>query len=365
MSSVPRISQVDLFLDDTELSQIESCIHARWLTEGPHAHEFRSALKERLGVRHAFFAPNGTLGLFLALLALDLEPGSEIIIPTFTFYGSATAAVFAGLRPVFVDCDSRTFNATAGHFEAAITERTRAVMPVHVYGQACEIDAITVLARRHGLKIVEDAAQALSVTVDGRAAGTFGDIGVFSLFSDKIITTGEGGILVTDDDRLAERIALIRNQGRPNSGTFIHPELGMNFRITDIQAAIGSAQLKKLSSILSDRAHKWKIYQDGLTGVGDLRFMEINPGSSLVPFRFPIVTKERAALAAAMEAKGIQSRGFFYPMHLQPKLSKYASAPCPNAEELSDQGLCLPIHYQLTDAQIYDVISVIRTLFWA
>jgi perosamine synthetase len=365
MSLKTRVSQVDLFIDEAELRQIESCISERWLTEGPHAQQFQAAIKEHLGVKHAYFAPNGTLGLFLALLALDLEPGSEIIMPTFTFYGTAAAAVFAGLRPVFIDCDRMTLNSTAAQFEAAISDRTRALMPVHIYGQACDIDGIMRVAKRHDLKVVEDAAQALGVTMNGRSAGTFGDIGVFSLFSDKVITTGEGGILVTNDDRLAERIALIRNQGRPNSGTFIHPALGMNFRITDMQAAIGRAQLGKLPAILADRARKWKLYEDGLRGVGDLRFMHILSGSSLVPFRFPIVTAHREALMKEMEARGIQTRGFFYPMHLQPKLRQYATVSCPIAEELNEQGICLPIHYQLTDLQIAEVIAAIRDFFGA
>jgi perosamine synthetase len=285
------IPQVDLFIDRAELALMEQSIHNRWLTEGPYAKAFQEAIRAQTGSKHVMFAPNGTLGLFLALLGLDLEPGSEIVMPTFTFYGSATAAVFAGLKPVFVDVDPATFNVRASDLETAIGPRTRALMPVHIYGQSCEMREIMALARKHKLLVVEDAAQALGTTLHGKTADTYGDIGVYSTFSDKVITTGEGGILVTDSDELADRLRLLRNQGRPHAGTFVHPSLGMNFRITDLQAAIGVAQMKKLPQILADRAKKWKLYSEALRGVGDLQFMSIVPGSSIVPFRFPLAQK--------------------------------------------------------------------------
>jgi perosamine synthetase len=358
-----KIPQVDLFFDGAELAAVEESMHKRWLTEGPWCKAFQEAIRARTGSKHVLFAPNGTLGLFLALLGLDLQPGDEVLVPTFTFYGSATAAVFAGLKPVFVDVDPGTFNVRASDFEPAIGPRTRALMPVHIYGQSCDMEGIMALARKHGLKVVEDAAQALGTTLKGRNAGTFGDIGVFSTFSDKVITTGEGGILVTDSDELAGRLALLRNQGRPHAGTFVHPSLGMNFRITDLQAAIGVAQMKKLPQILADRAKKWNLYMEGLKGVGDLEFMQIVPGSTIVPFRFPILTGRRDALAKHLEQRGIQMRGFFYPMHLQPKLKPAVPQRLPAAERLHERGLCLPVYVNLTDEQIGEITGAIRGFF--
>jgi perosamine synthetase len=363
MNSPSKIRQVDLFIDEVERQAVDQCLAERWLTEGPRSRAFAAAICERLGVKHAVFAPNGTLGLFLALLALDLEPDSEILIPSFTFYGSAMAAVFAGLRPVFVDVDPLTFNARPEAFAAAIGPKTRAIMPVHVYGQCCDMPAIMDLALRHGLKVVEDAAQALSVTYAGRSAGTFGDIGVFSLFSDKIMTTGEGGILVTQSDTLFNKLRLLRNQGREHSGTFQHPELGMNFRITDLQAAIGLAQLAKLPEVLEDRKRKWQQYSNGLDGVGDVRPMSIDPQSSLAAFRFPILTRDREKVTLALETAGIEARRFFYPMHLQPKLKAAPPQSLPASERLYEQGICLPIHYRLTEQDIAHVIKHIRAAF--
>ena len=186
---------------------------------------------------------------FLALLALDLPRDSEILIPAFTFFASASAAVFAGLRPVFVDADPDTFNLDVEALEPLMTESTRAIMPVGVYGHSPPMDRISDFAAQHGLVVLEDAAQCLGVTYRGRHAGTWGDAGVISFFADKTVTTGEGGVVLTDDDELYHRLRLLRNQGRRHSGTFVHEGLGMNFRVTDMQCAVGTAQLRKLPRI--------------------------------------------------------------------------------------------------------------------
>ena len=173
------IRQVDLLFDSDELASVTDSIATRWLSEGPKAAQFREHIKKMSGTKYANFAPNGTLGLYLALLALDLKPGSKIIIPSFTFYGSATAAVFAGLKPVFVDVDPATFSLTADLIDDAVTSNTSAVMPVHIYGQVCDMPSIMSLARKRGLRVIEDAAQAFSVTFKGKTAGSFGDVAFF------------------------------------------------------------------------------------------------------------------------------------------------------------------------------------------
>ena len=168
-------------------------------------------------------------------------------------------------------------------------------MPAHIYGHAHDIERTKAIARSKGLYVVEDAAQACGVTFNGKHAGTFGDIGIYSLFSDKVITAGEGGVLLTNSDELYEKIKLLRNQGRPNAGTFIHPALGMNFRITDMQAAVAHAQLEKLPSIVQERMQKWDMYFSKLNGVGDLQFMSKAKSSNLVPFRFPLLTTRKTS----------------------------------------------------------------------
>ncbi len=279
-----------------------------------------SAIQADTSARHAVLAPNGTLGLFLALLALDLPHGSEILIPTFTFYASASAAVFAGLRPVFVDADAETFNLNIDALESLVTDRTTAIMPVHVYGHSPPLDRILEFAARHDLAVLEDAAQAYSVAYRGRHAGTWGDVGVISFFADKTITMGEGGVVLTDDAALYEKLRLLRNQGRLNSGTFVHEALGMNFRVTDLQCAVGRAQLRKLPEIVANKRDNHARYVANLSDVRGVRWLQVQTGSSHVPFRFALVSERREQLAAALEQAGVQTRSFFYPLHLQPAL---------------------------------------------
>jgi perosamine synthetase len=360
---MPKIRQVDLDLDTRELQSIQTAIEARWLTEGAFTARLTEAIQAATRSRHVTFAPNGTLGLFLALLALDLPRGGEILIPSFTFYGSATAAVFAGLVPRFVDCHPDTYNIDVADAARHVTSRTVAIMPVHIYGQTCDLDGIIELARAHGLKIVEDAAQAFGATFTGRAAGTFGDIGVISFFSDKIVTMGEGAALLTQDARLFERLRLMRNQGRPHAGTFVHPELGMNFRITDVQAAIGSVQLAKFDDILARRLRLCDLYAKRLAGVGDLRPMTIDQRSNFVPFRYPVTSTRRERIEQALNAAEVDTRGFFYPMHLQPKLREFATGPLPVSEMLHETGLCLPVHAHITESDVARICDTITSCF--
>jgi perosamine synthetase len=355
-----RIEQIEPFFDHDEIDGVTDSIRRGWLTEGPHAADFLSAIQADTGARHAVLAPNGTLGLFLALLALDLPRDSEILIPTFTFYASATAAVFAGLRPVFVDVDAETFNLDIEALESLVTERTKAIMPVHVYGHCAPLDRVLEFAARHDLKVIEDAAQAYGVAYQGRHAGTWGDVGVISFFADKTITMGEGAVVLTDDDALYERLRLLRNQGRLSSGTFVHDALGMNFRVTDLQCAVGRAQLRKLPDIVAKKQANHARYVANLTDVSGVRWMQVQPGSTHVPFRFAMLSERQAEVVAALEAAGVQTRGFFHPLHLQPALQKYAHGPLPVAETISQNGICLPVHLGLTPTDIEEISHIIR-----
>jgi perosamine synthetase len=355
-----RIPQVEPYFDDDEVDGLADTVRRGWLTEGPQAADFLSTIQTDTGARHAVLAPNGTLGLFLALLALDLPRDSEILVPTFTFYASATAAVFAGLRPVFVDADAQTFNLNIDALESLVTERTTAIMPVHVYGHSPPLDRILEFAARHDLVVLEDAAQAYGVAYQGRHAGTWGDVGVISFFADKTITMGEGGVVLTDDARLYKKLRLLRNHGRLNSGTFVHDTLGMNFRVTDLQCAVGRAQLRKLPEIVSKKRENHARYVANLSDLRGVRWLHVQTGSSHVPFRFALVSERRPQLAAALERAGVQTRSFFYPLHLQPALQKYAQEPLPVAEELHRKGICLPVHHGLTSCDIDEISEIIR-----
>jgi perosamine synthetase len=357
-----RIPQVAPSFGSDEAENVADTLRRGWLTEGPYAEEFVAAIKADTGARHAVLAPNGTLGLFLALLALDLPRDSEILIPAFTFYASASAAVFAGLKPVFVDADPETFNVDIAALESLVTEHTTAMMPVDVYGHSPPMDLVNAFAIQHDLVVLEDAAQAYGVEYQGRHAGTWGRAGVISFFADKTVTMGEGGVILTDDAALYERLRLLRNQGRLDSGTFIHDSLGMNFRVTDLQCAVGCAQLRKLPQIVAEKRANHARYVENLTGVDGIRWMSVQPGSTHVPFRFALVSERRTEVVAALEQAGVQTRTFFYPLHLQPALQKFGRGPLPVAEELYRTGICLPVHQALTRADIDEISAIIRAV---
>lgn len=355
-----RIPQVHPSFDADELDTVADTIRRGWLTEGPRAEEFLERIKAQTGARHAVLAPNGTLGLFLALLGLDLPRGSEILIPSFTFYASASAAVFAGLRPVFVDADPDTFNFDVESMEPLVNGNTRALMPVGIYGQCPPMDRVMGFADRHGLVVLEDAAQLYGVTYQGRHAGTWGKAGVISFFADKTVTTGEGGVVLTDDDALYARLRLLRNQGRAHSGTFIHDSLGMNFRVTDMQCAVGCAQLRKLPHIVARKTENYDRYVANLSGVAGVQIQRVQAGSTFVPFRFAMLTNRRAELVEALEGSGVQTRGFFYPLHLQPALKDFGKGPLPVSERLYREGLCLPVHTGLSESDIDGISAIVR-----
>ena len=358
---IQRVQQVQPWIGRPETEAIEACLERNWLTEGPAAAAFRQNLGQLTGSPHISFAPNGTLGLFLALLALDLPRGSEVIIPGFTFMASASAAVFAGLKPVLIDVDPNTFAARPEAFERAITSRTSALMPVHIYGQAANAAEIAQIGRRRGLAVIEDAAQACGVRYRGQHAGTFGDVGVISFFADKSITMGEGAVVMARDPALARRISLIRNQGRESSGTFVHEMLGMNFRVTDLQCALGNAQLARLPQVRADRLRRYNLYAETLAGLPQMRLMRLDPNSDFIPFRFPLLCPRMPELREALENASIQTRSMFYPLHRQPCLQGLIDpVDLPICDTLFGEGLCLPIHQGVSDEDVRRACDIIR-----
>jgi perosamine synthetase len=360
-----KIIQVMPNIDSNELKHIIESIDNKWLTEGPKSQQFLDHIKEFTGSKFAVLAPNGTLGLFLGLLALDLPKGSEILIPNFTFFASASSAIFAGLKPVFVDVDADTFNMDASKIESLITDNTSAIMPVHIYGHSANMRKIMTIANKHNLKVIEDAAQAYGVSYEGQHCGTFGDVSMISFFADKTITMGEGAVVLTQNKDLYEKLLLLRNQGRPNSGTFIHPSLGMNFRVTDMQSGVGLAQSSKFTQVLKGKLEKYNLYRELLENVGDLEFLKVENNSTFVPFRFFLKTKFKDELSIYLEEANIQTRSFFYPMHKQPPLMEFISEgqEFPISEKLYENGMCLPLHSYLKDSDIRYIAKNIKQFF--
>lgn len=360
-----HIPQVAPWLGEEEAAAVGEVIADNWITEGPRTAEFSRRLNALMDAPYGVFAPNGTLALYLGLRALGIGPGDEVIVPDITFVASANAVVMAGATPVFAEVSATNYQIDVADCERVCSTRTRAIMPVHLWGMAANMEAVMAFARRHDLLVIEDAAQAIGVRYRGQHTGTFGDVGCFSFFADKTLTTGEGGYVVCRDPAVYERLLLLRNQGRRERGAFIHPEIGFNFRITDMQAAVGLAQLAKLGTIIERKRAILAWYQRGLADCEAVRFPALEPGSTYVPFRAVLLCPDAQTLMAHLAAHGVQPRSFFFPLHQQPCFAHLGldDRHYPNALAGYRRGVLLPISPTLTEAQVLDICVTIAAFY--
>lgn len=379
-----NIPQISPFITIEEYEEIKDCFKNNWFTEGPKADEFISKAKEMLGVKYALFAPNATLGLYLALRAAGVEPGDEVIVADFTFYASATSIEMVGAIPVFCEVNRNNFQIDVNGAHKLVTPKTKAIMPVHMYGMCVNVNEIEEFASRYHLKVVEDAAEAFGVKFGGYKyakngdntimAGTTGDIGVYSFYADKTITTGgEGGLIVTDNEKMHNKILYYRNQGRLSAGTFVHPEIGYNFRLTDLQAGIGLVQLRKLDQIIQNKLRIWDSFSEKLSNVEEVSMLKVENGSSHIPFRTTLLAESAHELMRYLGTQGIQPRTFFYPMHKQPGLlNKFKNYGKPISFDDTDfenscygynYGVCLPCFPSLSEEQIQYITEKIKMFY--
>lgn len=359
-----RIQQARPWLGRTEADALAACIDRHWLHEGPAAGAFRLSLGQITGAPHVALAPNGMLGLLLALLALDLPAGGEVVMPGFASMAPASAVLMAGLRPVLVDVDPHTFTARPEAFERALGPRTVALMPAHLHGQAAQAAELAQVGRRLGLPVIEHAAHGCGVRYRQQHAGTFGDIGVLEFGPDGALSIGEGAALLCADQRLARRISLLRSLGSESDESPARELVGLNLRVTDLQCAVGQAQITRLPQIRTERQRRFQMYMEGLSGVRPLRFMKIDPHSECIAPSFPVLCPRAAELRHALEHEGVQTRPMFLPLHRQPALrERVDAADLPMCDTLHGEGLLLPMHAGLQDSDVHHVIDVIhRTL---
>lgn len=356
-----KVPQFSPWVGKEEIEAVAESIKSNWITEGPKSQEFVTKLLKLIGAKYGVLAPNGTLALYLGLKAMGIGPGDEVLVPDFTFIASATAVEMAGAKPVFVDVNRENFQIDLAGSDNLVFTNTKAVMPVHIYGTVCNMDQVISFARKHKLKIIEDAAQAIGVHWRGKHAGTFGTVGCFSFFADKTITTAEGGLVVTDNKEAYQQLLYLRNQGRIDRGSFIHPRLGYNFRMTDIQCAVGLAQLKKLRQIKARKLHLLKLYLRLLKGIPGMKFFKPEIDAEWIPFRVGILHKRAEKLMEYMTKNNIEARTFFYPLHRQPCFANLKDGrKFPNADFGYQHGICLPTFPGLTDKQVKYVCQVIR-----
>jgi perosamine synthetase len=359
-------------LDGNEERYLAECIRTGWISsEGPFVERLEEGFAARVGRRHGIAVCNGSVALDVAIAALGLGPGDEVILPTFTIISCAAAIVRAGATPVLVDCEPDTWNTTAERIAARITRQTKAIMIVHIYGLPVDMDPVLALARQHGLKIIEDAAETHGQTYRGRPCGSFGDISTFSFYPNKLVTTGEGGMVLADDAVLAERCRAMRNLCFQPGRRFVHEELGWNYRLSNLQAAVGVAQLERLDEFVARKRWMGRAYLEQLADTRSLQLPLVRtPYAENIFWVFGVVL-EKDVLFDADEAmrrlatRGIATRPFFWPMHEQPvfrKMGLFANETHPNAERLARRGFYLPSGLALTEAQIERVVAAVREI---
>ena len=356
-----------------EKDYIADCLETGWISsEGPYVGQFETEFSKRVGRQYGIAVANGSMALEAAVVALGLGAGDEIIMPAFTIISCATAIVRAGAIPVVVDADPDTWNMDVAAIEALITPRTRAIMAVHIYGLSVDMDALMELARRHGLLVIEDAAEAIGQTCRCRPCGSFGDISVFSFYPNKLVTTGEGGMIVTDSPALAERCRGLRNLCFMPEARFVHEEMGWNMRMTNLQAALGVGQLHRLDAHLARKIEIGHRYNERLGGIDVLTLPRASTGyADNMYWVYGLVLDDGLAMTArdAMQElgrAGIGTRPFFYPMHRQPvfrKMGLFDGISCPVAERIAVRGFYIPSGLAMTDEQVDRVADTVVKLF--
>lgn len=315
--------------------------------------QFATSVKRKYGIA----VSSGTAALDIAVKALDISPLMEVIVPTFTIISCINQMVRMGIRPVFVDAHPETWTIDVEKIEQAITPLTRAIMPVHIYGLPCDMDPILKLAEHYDLKVIEDAAQAHGQTYYQNPCGSFGDLSTFSFYANKNITTGEGGMIVTDDAELASRCRTLRNLCF-GARRFVHEEIGWNYRMSNLQAAVGLAQFEQLPQTLRRKKHIGKTYRERLDEHVQFQTHAVPHAHNHYWVVGVLCAKEASQVAASLADRGIQTRPFFYPLHQQPVLERSETHPV--SERLYRHGLYLPSGVGTTDAEIDRVAEAVR-----
>lgn len=337
-------------LNGNELKYLTDAFLSTWISsQGSYLTKFEEQFANFSDCRYGTAVANGTVALHLALAALDIGPGDEVIIPDLTFAATINAVLYVGATPVIVDIEKDSWCIDPKEIEDSITDRTKAIIPVHVYGQACDMDAIMSLARKHGLKVIEDCAEAHGATLNNRKVGSFGDVGCFSFYANKVITTGEGGMCTTNSKELLDRMNLLKNHGMSPTKKYWHEELGYNFRMTNLQAAIGLAQFERIDSIFECRRVYEREYRD-LLSQRNMSFQIDIPGRERITWLACALVNpdvDRDGYIAWLKSNGIDARPFFYPLSSMPLYRKYSAKSNKVAEAISRRGLNLPTYGSL------------------
>lgn len=357
-------------LNGNEKKYLCECIDSGWISsEGPFVKQFEEKMSASVGRGYGIAVSNGTAALEVAMQAIGIEEGDEVIMPTFTIISCAMAITKLGAKPVLVDSDINTWNMNVDEIEGKITDRTKAILAVHLYGLPAEMDKILALAEKYSLKIVEDAAEMHGQTYNGKPCGSFGDISTFSFYPNKHITTGEGGMVVTDNAELAERCRMLRNLCFRKDVRYVHDEISDNYRFTNLQAAVGLAQLERLSEFVAKKREMGKFYTENLSGIKGIKLpIAKTDYADNIYWVYGIVLDEdvetsNREIVKKLASEGIGARTFFWCMHEQPVYEKqglFVNEKYKTAEYLSRKGFYIPSGLSLTKEQMKMVAGKVR-----
>ena len=342
-----------------------------WISSaGPYVENFEQEFAKYLGVKHAITVNTGTAALHIALVAAGIGPGDEVIVPAFTMAASWMAVMYTGAKPIFIDVDPEIYTINPDLIKAAITAKTKAIMPVHIYGHPADMDPILAIAQEHHLLVIEDAAEAHGATYHGKLVGGLGDINAFSFYANKIITTGEGGMVTTNNDQMAAIARRMKDLAHSPKKRFVHDALGYNYRLTSLQAALGSGQLMHVDDFLATKRHMAQKYQAGLAGIPGLTLPLTRDWATHVYWMYAIVINEaefgmsKDEFRAKLLANGVDTRDFFYAPSTQPALTSVGlgQGSFPVTERIAATGCYLPSGLAITDDQITTVCETIRSI---
>ncbi len=354
-------------IGEEEIRLVNEVLRSGWLSMGPKVGEFEERFADYIGTKHAIAVNSGTSGLHLCVRSLGITKGDEVITSPFSFVASSNCILFEGGKPVFVDIDPKTLNIDAQRIEDAITKNTKAILPVHVFGQPSEMDAIMDIAEEHNLAVIEDACEAVGAEFNGRKAGTFGDASVFAFYPNKQMTTGEGGMIVTDDDNIAGLCRSMRNQGRSEDEEWLnHVRLGYNYRLDEMSCAVGLGQLGRIDDLLKKREKVAEEYTKLLSNVDGIMTQYLDPGVKMSWFVYVVRVIEdihRNEVMKYLKENGVSCRPYFTPVHLQPfyrEMFGYKEGDFPICETVCDSTIALPFYGNMDRETIRKVCSTLE-----
>jgi perosamine synthetase len=358
-------------LGGNEEAYVVDAIRSSWISAtGPYVDRFEREFADLTRSQASIAVANGTVALHLAMLALEIGPGDEVIVPSLTYIATANAVRYVGAEPVFVDVDPRTWCVDPAAVEAAVTQQTKAIIAVHLYGHPADMDALNAIAQRHGLAVIEDAAEAHGARYKGRPAGSLGTIATFSFYGNKIITSGEGGAVTVSDPELERRIRLFRGQGVDPERRYFFPVIGYNYRLTNLACALLCAQLERWDELGKARAEVFAAYQEGLEDIEGIGLQPIASWAHPARWLFSITVDaqsfgmSRDDLAISLDQEGIETRPFFYPLHRLPPYEGRpgATSPLPTTDALAMSGMNLPTSSRMGRRDVERVVASIRAI---